>query len=66
MREYWDVVGALWNVIDIYAGPNALLRTYNSDPESGLIFAAHHCQCKVALAGLKTVSGIPPELAPEA
>lgn len=45
MQDYWDVVGALWNVIDIYEGPEVFLESYNSVPrESGLIFAAHHCE----------------------
>ena len=68
MREYWDVVGALWNVIDIYAGPEVFLRTYNSVPrESGLIFAAHHCQCEVCTGGFEQFFWHPTGvLAPEA
>ena len=68
MRDYWDVVGALWNVIDIYEGPGVFRQTYNSVPrESGLIFAAHHCQWEVCSGGFEQFFWNPTGvLAPEA
>ena len=68
MQDYWDVVGALWNVIDIYEGPEVFLESYNSVPrESGLIFAAHHCQSEVCTGGFEQFFWNPTGvLAPEA
>ena len=44
-RDYWDIVGALWDAIDIYEGPEVFRQTYNSVPrEAGLMFAVHFCQ----------------------
>ena len=68
MRNYWDIVGALWNVIDIYEGPEVFRQTYSSVPrESGLMFAAHFCQSEVCSGGFEQFFWNPTGvLAPEA
>ena len=68
MCDYWDVVGALWDVIDIYEGPGGFRQTYNSVPrESGLMFAAHFCQSDVCSGGFEQFFWNPTGvLAPEA
>ena len=53
-NDYWDVVGALWDVIEIYEGPETFQQTYNSVPkEWGLVFAAHSCQQEVCFGGFE-------------
>jgi Domain of unknown function (DUF4375) len=68
MRDYWDVVGALWDVIDIYEGAAIFRKTYNSVPrETGLVFAAHYCQSEVCSGGFEQLFWDPTGvLAPEA
>jgi hypothetical protein len=68
MRNYWDIVGALWDVIDIYEGLEVFRQTYNSVPrESGLMFAAHFCQSEVCSGGFEQFFWNPTGvLAPEA
>ena len=68
MTDYWDIVGALWDAIDIYEGPRVFRQTYNSVPrESGLIFAAHFCQSEVCNGGFEQFFWNPAGvLAPEA
>ena len=68
IKEYWDIVGPVWNVIDIYEGPEVFWQTYNSVPrESGLMFAAHFCQSEVCSGGFEQFFWNPTGvLAPEA
>lgn len=68
LKEYWDIVGPVWNVIDIYEGPEVFQQTYNSVPrESGLMFAAHFCQSDVCSGGFEQFFWNPTGvLAPEA
>jgi len=54
INDYWDVVGALWDVIEIYEGPEVFQQTYNSVPrQAGLMFAAHFCQHEVCTGGFE-------------
>ena len=68
IKEYWDIVGPVWDVIDIYEGPEVFRQTYNSVPrESGLMFAAHFCQSEVCCGGFEQFFWNPTGvLAPEA
>ena len=54
MSGYWDIVETVWDVIDIYEGPETFRQTYSSVPkESGLMFAAHFCQSEVCNGGFE-------------
>ncbi|HST11480.1 MAG TPA: DUF4375 domain-containing protein [Terriglobales bacterium] len=54
MSGYWDIVEPVWDVIDVYEGPETFRQTYNSVPkESGLMFAAHFCQSEVCNGGFE-------------
>ena len=58
MADYWDIVEPVWDIIDIYEGPEVFRRTYNSTPrESRLMFAAHYCQSEVCNGGFAQFFG---------
>jgi Domain of unknown function (DUF4375) len=49
---YWTIVKPVWNVINIYDGPEVFRETYDSAPRnSALLFAAHFCQSEICNGG---------------
>ena len=67
-KGYLRIVTPLWDLIDIYQGPEVFLRTFGQAPrELGILFAAHLCLSEVQNGGFEQFfyngSGV---LAPEA
>jgi hypothetical protein len=49
---YWATVEPVWDLIDIYDGPQKFVQTFDSAPKaSRLLFAAHFCQSEVCNGG---------------
>jgi hypothetical protein len=52
MSRYWDIVEPVWDVTNIYEGPDVFCETYNAAPKCArLMFAAHFCQSVVCNGG---------------
>ncbi len=68
IEGYWNLVEPVWEVINIYEGPEVFLRTYQEAPRNAaLLFAAHFCQSEIRNGGFaQFFSNSTGVLAPEA
>jgi len=52
VKEYWDLVGPVWEHVDIYNGEETFLKTFRQCPkEVGHLYATHFCQSEVCNGG---------------
>lgn len=67
-KGYGSLVEPIWDVIDIYEGPEVFLATFGQvQRERGLLYAAHFCQSEVCNGGFRQFfSNSTGVLAPEA
>jgi hypothetical protein len=50
--RYWDAVEPIWDVINIYGGPDVFLATFAKVPRPvGICYAAHFCLSEVHNGG---------------
>ena len=57
-EQYWGLVDPVWDVINIYDGPEVFLGTFRKAPRpSALLFAAHFCQSEICNGGFRQFFG---------
>jgi hypothetical protein len=57
-KSYWDCIEPVWEVINIYEGPEIFLETFSRvENNIGLLYASHFCQSEICNGGFKQFFG---------